>query len=69
MSLGLNFALGETLDMLRDTVADFAAKEIAPRPSCGKPPRRRIRVMSAPCGGRILSPHATVWCPAPDKQP
>jgi len=31
MSLGLNFALGETLDMLRDTVADFAAKEIAPR--------------------------------------
>ncbi|WP_374515005.1 isovaleryl-CoA dehydrogenase [Niveibacterium sp.] len=31
MSLGLNFAFGETLDMLRDTVADFAAKEIAPR--------------------------------------
>ncbi|MCX9155761.1 isovaleryl-CoA dehydrogenase [Niveibacterium sp. 24ML] len=31
MSLGLNFALGETLDMLRDTVADFAAREIAPR--------------------------------------
>jgi len=31
MSLGLNFALGETLDMLRDTVADFAAKEIVPR--------------------------------------
>jgi isovaleryl-CoA dehydrogenase len=31
MSLGLNLALGETLDMLRDTVADFAAKEIAPR--------------------------------------
>ncbi|GAA5174708.1 isovaleryl-CoA dehydrogenase [Niveibacterium umoris] len=31
MSLGLNFALGETLDMLRDSVADFAAKEIAPR--------------------------------------
>jgi isovaleryl-CoA dehydrogenase len=28
---GLNFALGETVDMLRDTVHDFAAHEIAPR--------------------------------------
>ena len=28
---GLSFALGETLDMLRDTVRDFAANEIAPR--------------------------------------
>ncbi len=28
---GLNFALGETIDMLRDTVASFAADEIAPR--------------------------------------
>ncbi len=28
---GLNFGLGETIDMLRDTVANFAAKEIAPR--------------------------------------
>ncbi|MGH8751534.1 MAG: isovaleryl-CoA dehydrogenase [Burkholderiales bacterium] len=27
----LNFALGETLDMLRDTVRSFAQKEIAPR--------------------------------------
>ncbi|WP_028670641.1 isovaleryl-CoA dehydrogenase [Saccharospirillum impatiens] len=27
----LNFGLGETLDMLRDTVRDFAQKEIAPR--------------------------------------
>ncbi|MBI4984208.1 MAG: isovaleryl-CoA dehydrogenase [Rhodocyclales bacterium] len=31
MSLGLNFDLGETIDMLRDAVQDFAAKEIAPR--------------------------------------
>ncbi|MBV1701094.1 MAG: isovaleryl-CoA dehydrogenase [Hyphomicrobiales bacterium] len=31
MSTHLNFDLGETLDMLRDTVADFAAHEIAPR--------------------------------------
>lgn len=28
---GLNFALGETIDMLRDTVQSFAASEIAPR--------------------------------------
>ncbi|MDZ5459023.1 isovaleryl-CoA dehydrogenase [Azohydromonas lata] len=28
---GLNFGFGETIDMLRDTVANFAAKEIAPR--------------------------------------
>ena len=28
---GLDFALGETIDMLRDTVASFAAAEIAPR--------------------------------------
>ncbi len=28
---GLDFALGETADMLRDTVANFAAGEIAPR--------------------------------------
>src|SRR5262245_51638046 len=28
---GLNFDLGETADALRDTVADFAAAEIAPR--------------------------------------
>ena len=28
---GLNFALGETIDMLRDTVQSFAADEIAPR--------------------------------------
>jgi len=28
---GLNFALGETIDMLRDTVQAFAADEIAPR--------------------------------------
>ncbi|WP_298233596.1 isovaleryl-CoA dehydrogenase [uncultured Azohydromonas sp.] len=28
---GLNFGLGETIDMLRDTVANFASKEIAPR--------------------------------------
>ncbi|NML15444.1 isovaleryl-CoA dehydrogenase [Azohydromonas caseinilytica] len=28
---GLNFGLGETIEMLRDTVANFAAKEIAPR--------------------------------------
>jgi len=27
----LNFALGETIDMLRDSVRDFAAREIAPR--------------------------------------
>ena len=31
MSLGLNFDLGETIDMLRDAVKDFADKEIAPR--------------------------------------
>jgi len=31
MSMGLQFGLGETLDILRDTVAGFAAKEIAPR--------------------------------------
>ncbi|MDD5297017.1 MAG: isovaleryl-CoA dehydrogenase [Rhodocyclaceae bacterium] len=29
--IGLDFALGETLEMLRDTVKDFADKEIAPR--------------------------------------
>ncbi|MGE5468068.1 MAG: isovaleryl-CoA dehydrogenase [Ignavibacteria bacterium] len=29
--LGLNFELGETIDMLRDAVKDFADKEIAPR--------------------------------------
>ena len=28
---GLNFALGETLDMLRDTIRAFAEKEVAPR--------------------------------------
>jgi isovaleryl-CoA dehydrogenase len=28
---GLNFQLGETIDMLRDTLQSFAAKEIAPR--------------------------------------
>ena len=28
---GLNFFLGEEIDMLRDAVAGFAAKEIAPR--------------------------------------
>ncbi len=28
---GLHFAFGETIDMLRDTVQDFAANEIAPR--------------------------------------
>ena len=28
---GLNFALGETIDMLRDAVQDFATSEIAPR--------------------------------------
>ena len=27
----LNFNLGETIDMLRDTVRAFASKEIAPR--------------------------------------
>jgi alkylation response protein AidB-like acyl-CoA dehydrogenase len=27
----LNFGLGETADMLRDTVREFAAAEIAPR--------------------------------------
>ena len=27
----LNFALGETVDMLRDAVQSFAAEEIAPR--------------------------------------
>jgi len=31
MNQGLQFGLGETLDILRDTVAGFAAKEIAPR--------------------------------------
>jgi isovaleryl-CoA dehydrogenase len=28
---GLDFGLGDTVDMLRDQIADFAAKEIAPR--------------------------------------
>jgi isovaleryl-CoA dehydrogenase len=31
MTTGLNFDLGETIDMLRDTVRAFAADEIAPR--------------------------------------
>ncbi len=31
MTIGLNFDLGETIDMLRDAVKDFADKEIAPR--------------------------------------
>src|SRR3954462_6902362 len=31
MTSGLNFDLGETMDMLRDTVRAFAAEEIAPR--------------------------------------
>jgi isovaleryl-CoA dehydrogenase len=31
MNQGFQFGLGETLDILRDTVAGFAAKEIAPR--------------------------------------
>src|SRR5688572_23243231 len=31
MSTGLNFELGETVDMLRETVASFASHEIAPR--------------------------------------
>jgi isovaleryl-CoA dehydrogenase len=30
MTLGLNFNLGETADMIRDSVRSFAAKEIAP---------------------------------------
>ncbi|MFA6312256.1 MAG: acyl-CoA dehydrogenase family protein, partial [Sterolibacterium sp.] len=29
--IGLNFDLGEDIDMLRDSVAQFAAREIAPR--------------------------------------
>jgi len=33
MNQGLQFGLGETIDMLRETVAGFAAKEIAPRAS------------------------------------
>jgi len=33
MSQGLQFGLGETIDILRETVARFAAKEIAPRAS------------------------------------
>ncbi len=28
---GLSFALGEDIDMLRDTLVNFASKEIAPR--------------------------------------
>jgi isovaleryl-CoA dehydrogenase len=31
MTQGLNFELGETIDILRESVASFAAKEIAPR--------------------------------------
>jgi isovaleryl-CoA dehydrogenase len=31
MTLGIDFDLGETIEMLRDTVQAFAAKEIAPR--------------------------------------
>ena len=31
MAIGLQQDLGETVDMLRDTVRDFARKEIAPR--------------------------------------
>ena len=31
MALGLNFELGETIDILRESVADFAAREITPR--------------------------------------
>jgi isovaleryl-CoA dehydrogenase len=31
MTSGLNFDLGETIDMLRDTVQAFASDEIAPR--------------------------------------
>ena len=31
MSTGLNFELGETVDILRETVASFASREIAPR--------------------------------------
>jgi len=31
MMIGLNFDLGEDIDMLRDSVAQFAAREIAPR--------------------------------------
>jgi isovaleryl-CoA dehydrogenase len=31
MPTGLNFELGETIDILRETVAGFAAREIAPR--------------------------------------
>jgi len=33
MNQGLQFGLGETIDILRETVAGFAAKEIAPRAS------------------------------------
>jgi len=33
MNQGLQYGLGETIDMLRETVAAFAAKEIAPRAS------------------------------------
>jgi isovaleryl-CoA dehydrogenase len=31
MNIGIDFELGETIEMLRDTVSAFAAKEIAPR--------------------------------------
>jgi len=31
LTTGLNFALGETIDMLRDSVQTFAAEQIAPR--------------------------------------
>ena len=31
LTTGLSFALGETIDMLRDSVQDFAAEQIAPR--------------------------------------
>ena len=31
LTTGLSFALGETIDMLRDSIQTFAAEQIAPR--------------------------------------
>jgi alkylation response protein AidB-like acyl-CoA dehydrogenase len=48
---GLKFPLGEEIEMLRDSIASFAAKEIAPRAAqidrtdngCGSGNRRSLR--------------------------
>ena len=49
---GLAFDLGETIDMLRDTVQQFAAAEIAPRAADDRPRQPLSLPTSGPSSAR-----------------